>query len=119
MMVGWYFDIVIGFLIRIVIRLVRARGSSTWPVEKARVSDSRCPAAPYGGAVAEVVYTYIHEGSYFSGIHRQPFLLRGSAEDYAARFPAGSDVMRRVKRGEPEVSIVCDEDQSPGRLGRK
>jgi hypothetical protein len=119
MISGWYFDVVIGYLIRILIRAVRARGSNTWPVEKATVSNSRCPAAQYGGPVAEIIYTYIHEGSYFSGIQRKPFLLRGSAEDYASRFPSASDVLVRVKPGEPEVSIVCDEDQTPGRLERK
>jgi|HubBroStandDraft_1064217.scaffolds.fasta_scaffold54895_1 hypothetical protein len=117
-MVGWYLEVVVGYLIRIVIRAVRARGSSTWPLEKATVSDSRCPVAPYGGPVAEVGYTYTHEGRYFAGVHRMP-LLRGSAEDYVARFPASSDVVIRVKPGEPEVSLVCDEDQSSGILDRK
>jgi hypothetical protein len=65
-MVGWYLDVVVGYLIRIVIRGVRARGSSTWPVEKATVSDSRCPVAPYGGPVAAIGYTYTHEGHYFA-----------------------------------------------------
>jgi hypothetical protein len=37
-MVGWYLDVVVGYLLRIVIRGVRARGSCTWPVEKATVS---------------------------------------------------------------------------------
>jgi len=34
-MIGWYFDIVVGFLIRTVIRFVKIRSSETWPVEKA------------------------------------------------------------------------------------
>jgi hypothetical protein len=89
---GWYVDVVVGYLIRILIWAVRAGGSSTWPVEKATVSDSRCSAASYEGPVAEVVYTYIAKRAPSPGIHREPFLSHVSAEDYAARFPAGSDV---------------------------
>ena len=105
------------YLIRLVIRMVKARASDTWPVVKGTVSTSNCPPASYGGPVAEVVYTYIHEGSYFSAIHRKPFLLHASAQDYAAQFPTGSDIIARVKPGQPETSIVCDVDQAPARLG--
>ena len=110
-MVGWYLDIVVGYLIRLVIRLVRTRGSDAWLTEKAKVSASSCPSAPYGGPRAEVGYTYVHEGSYFSGMYRRGFILRSSAEDYAALFPADSDVVIRLKPGEPETSIIRDDDQ--------
>jgi hypothetical protein len=35
-MIGWYFDIVVGFLIRAVVRFVKIRSSETWPVEMSR-----------------------------------------------------------------------------------
>jgi len=110
-MVGWYLDVIVGYLIRLVIRLVKAHGTDAWPVEKAKVSASSCPPAPYGGPFAEVCYTYVHEGGYFSGIHRRGFILRSSAEDYAARFPTDSGMIVRLKPRQPETSIVCDEDQ--------
>jgi hypothetical protein len=44
-------------------------------------------------------------------MHRRGFILRSSAEDYAARFPADSDVVIRLKPGEPETSIIRDDDQ--------
>jgi hypothetical protein len=77
-MVGWYFDVVVGYLIRIVIR----RELLLWDTPTA-------------------------------------FLVARVSRRLCRPIPSGSDVMLRVKRGEPEVSIVCDEDQSPGRLGRK
>jgi hypothetical protein len=40
----------------------------------------------------------------------------GSAEQCAARFPTGGDVIVRVKPGEPEMSIVRDDDQAIGIL---
>jgi len=98
-MISWYFDIVIGYLIRTVIRIVKARGSNAWPVNKATVANSGCPAFSYGGPVAEVGYTYIYEGGYYSGVHREPFLLRGSAKEYAARFSTVSGIIIRVKTG--------------------
>ena len=118
-MIGWYFDVVIGYLIRTVICLVKARRSNAWPVNKATVASSFCPAFSYGGSVAEVGYTYIHEGSYYYGVHREPFLLHGSAKEYAARFLRGGGIIIRVKPGEPETSLVRDEDQTlnAGALG--
>jgi hypothetical protein len=116
MMVGWYMDVLVGYLIRILIQMTKERGSSRWPLEKAKVTGSNCDAAVYGGPVAEVIYTYTHSGEYFSGMHREPFILRDSAEEYAARFPAGGDVIVRVKPGEPEVSIVREDDQAVGIL---
>jgi hypothetical protein len=117
MLTGWYVDILVGYLIRIVILMIKARGSKAWPVEKGTVTGSRCDPAVYGGPVAEITYTYTHKGEYFSGMHREPFILRDSAEEYVTRFPAGGDLIVRIKPGEPEVSIVRDRDQACGMLG--
>ena len=114
MLSGWYVDIFVGHLIRILIRTVKARGSDRWAIEKGMVTGSRSDPAPYGGPVAEVTCTY--EGKYFSGMQREPCTLRGSAEEYAARFREGSDIIARVKPGEPEVSIVRQRDQAIGIL---
>src|SRR5881628_3658375 len=48
-MTGWYFDIVLGFLIRTVVRFVKIRSSETWSVEKGTISSATCPTAVYGG----------------------------------------------------------------------
>jgi hypothetical protein len=116
MMVGWYLDVLVGYLIRIMIRMMKARGSSTWPVEKGTVTGSSCDAAAYGGPVAEITYTYTHKGEYFSGMNREPFILLSSADEYVARFRAGGDVIVRVNAGEPEASIVREDDQTLGIL---
>jgi hypothetical protein len=116
MMFGWYFDVLVGYLIRTVIRTLKARGSGHWPVERAKVTGSRCDDAAYGGPVAEVTYTFTHNGEYCSGMHREPFLLSDSAKNYAERFPEGGEFIVRVKPREPETSIVCDDDQAVGIL---
>ncbi|HYU47571.1 MAG TPA: hypothetical protein VEK84_15510 [Terriglobales bacterium] len=117
MALGWYMDVLVGYVIRLVILTIRARGSRRWRLEKATVTASNYDGYAYGGPVAEVIYTYTHEGELFAGIHQEPFILNSSAEEYAARFPRGGDVIVRVKSGEPEVSIVCDRDQAVGILG--
>jgi len=118
-MVEWVLDVLIGYLIylfRSVIRMVEARGSGTWLVVKATVTGSSCDAT-YLGAFAEVTYVYTFQEEPFSGMHREPCISHGSAQEYVARFPAGGDVIIRVKPREPEVSIVRDRDQAVGILG--
>lgn len=106
-MIGWYFDIVVGFLIRAVVRFVRIRSSETWPVEKGTISSATCPLAAYGGPVAELGYTYIHKGEYYSGVHGKAFMLRGSAEDFVSKIVIGSQIAVRVKPTQPETSVVA------------
>jgi|SRR5271166_6141205 len=116
MLTGWYMDILVGYLIRILIGIVKARGSDHRLVEKAQITGSRCDGAGFGGPVGEVTYAFHHQGEFCSGMHREPFLLRSSADDYISRFTTGSDVIVRVKPGEPEVSTVRQRDQVIGIL---
>jgi hypothetical protein len=109
-MIGWYFDIVVGFLIRTVVRFVKIRSSKAWAVEKGTISSATCPTAVYGGPVAEVGYTYIHKGEYYAGIHRKAFMLRGSAEDYVSQTVIGSQIAVRVKPTQPETSVVAADE---------
>ena len=105
-MIGWYFDVVVGFLIRIVIRFVKLRRSEAWPVENGTISAATCPAATYGGPVAELGYTYIHNGEYYSGVHKKAFMLKSSAEGYVSKIHIGSQIPVRVKPTDPETSVV-------------
>lgn len=106
-MIGWYFDVVIGFLIRTVVRFVKMRSSNRWPVEKGTISSATVPTTVYGGPVAELGYTYVHKGEYYSGVHRKAFMLRHSAEDYVSRIVIGSQIGVRIKPTQPETSVVA------------
>jgi Protein of unknown function (DUF3592) len=117
-MLGWYVDIIVGYTIRITVQAIKARGSSRWPRQRAKVTGSNSEYSPYGGQVAEVTYTWNRDGEYFSGMHKEPFLLHGSAVEYAARFRAGGDVIVRVKPARPEVSIIRDNDQTWGMFSK-
>lgn len=107
-MLGWYLDIVVGYVIRTILRFVKIRRSETWPVVAGTISSATCPVAPYGGPVAEFGYTYIHNGEYYSGVHKTAFLLEDSAKDYVGRFVIGSQIGVRVNPANPERSIVVE-----------
>jgi hypothetical protein len=116
MLAGWYIDILIGYLIRAVIRLVKLRRSESWSLEDAVVSSSTRPLAPYGGPVAEIGYTYNHAGGYYAGVHGKPFILRSSAEEYAAKFAVGAHITIRIDPKRPEVSVFREDDQTRMRV---
>jgi hypothetical protein len=115
-MLGWYLDIIVGYIVRITMRTIKGRGSGRWPLQRAKSTGSNCEYSPYGGQVAEVTYTWNRGENYFSGAHKEPFLLHRSAVEYAARFPMGGDLIIRVKPSNPEVSIIRDGDQTWGML---
>jgi hypothetical protein len=48
MLLGWYFDVIIGYLIRTVVLAVKTRLSKAWPIEKTNVSSSTCRHIPTG-----------------------------------------------------------------------
>jgi hypothetical protein len=107
-MLGWYVDVLIGYAIRSLIRFFRKLRSEKWPVEKGTVSSAICPAAVYGGPVAELGYTYIYNGEYYSGIHTKAFLLRDSARRYVNGIIVGGQVPVRVDPAQPEKSVLVD-----------
>ncbi|MGA9353608.1 MAG: DUF3592 domain-containing protein [Terriglobales bacterium] len=117
-MPGWYLDIIVGYIVRITMRTLKARGSGRWPLQKAKVTGSNCEYSASGGQVAEVTYAWNRDGEYFSGMYKEPSLLLSSAVEYAARFPAGGDVIIRVKPSHPEMSIIRDSDQSWGMFSK-
>ena len=108
---GWFVDIFVEYLIRTVVRIVKRRGSSTWPVAKATVTSTACPNAVYGCDVAEVDYTYRVEGELYTGTNEKPFILHNSWEDYVRRYAQGTEFTVRVKPDNPALSIVREGDQ--------
>ena len=67
-----------------------------------------CPSAVYGGPVAEIGYTYIYNGEYYSGIHTKAFVLRDSAQDYVNRIIIGEQIPLRVNPAQPETSVFVE-----------
>jgi hypothetical protein len=113
---GWFLDVFVGYLItayRIIVRVARGRKSNGWPEATATVCGASCETQSYmPRPVAEIVYTYRFEGGFYGGVDEKPFFLDSSAKAFASRFTRGDTIVIRVKPGEPETSLVRDEDQA-------
>ena len=109
---GWFVDIFVEYLFRVIVRMFKRRGSDTWPLVKATVTVSDCPNAGYGCDVAEVHYTYRVDGELYTGTNEKPFISHNSGEAYTSRFAPGTEFSVRVKPGNLLVSVVRDGDQS-------
>jgi hypothetical protein len=109
---GWFVDVYIVYLFKWLFRLVRRRGSNSWPVIQASVTSSIASPGGFGCSTVEVIYTYEIDGRIFGGRNEKPFISPNSAENYLADFPQGSRVIVRTKPEMPEVSVVLDSDQS-------
>src|SRR5215813_11541185 len=103
-------DILFAYLIRVVVRFVKARGSSAWLVCQATVTGSRYRLETCD--VAEITYLYYVDDEPFTGISQEPFLLSTLAKRQAALFPPGSKIVIRVNPADHKTSIVRDADQS-------
>ncbi len=109
---GWFVDIFVEYLFRVIARMIKRRGSGAWPVAKATVTSSTCPKAMYGCDVAEVYYTYRVDGELYTGVNEKPFISHDSGGNYVSNFAPGREFTVRVKPGYPLVSIVREVDQN-------
>jgi hypothetical protein len=113
---GWFVDIFVGYLItlfKMVARERKARRCKDWRVTTATIVGTSSQAEPFiPRPVAEIVYTYHLDGGFYGGVDEKPFYRESSAKDYASKFSKGDNLIVRVKPGEPEVSLVRDEDQT-------
>lgn len=107
---GWYFDVLIEFLIRSVVRWAKSWRSHHWPVVEAKLAG--VTVLPYTGGCekTQLVYRYRFEGQYYGGYIEKPFLSRTSAEEYAKEFKAENMLPIRVRPDTPEISFLRDED---------
>lgn len=112
-MLDWYIDVIIGYLIRTVVRFSKIRRSKAWPIEKAVISSVICPKFAFGGPYAELGYTYTHNGQYYAGVHRKPFMWRSSAEDYAAQCQVGEEIQCASTRVSPKRRLLQSMTEVP------
>ena len=109
---GWFVDIYVEYLFRIMVRLFKTCGKGTWPVVEGTVTDSDCPASALGCPVAEIYYKYVVAGELYTGIHEKAFILLSSAEHYAHQLAAGAHLKVRLDPTSAAISVVLDRDQT-------
>ena len=107
---GLVLDIYVEFVVRIMLRFFRARGSKSWPVVSAKVTATYCDPGGFGCAVANIAYKYRFEGEVFTGIDANPFVAGNSAKNYLEYHSPGSELLIRVKPGTADISVVRQDD---------
>ena len=108
---GLVIDIYIEYFYRLMVRMIKRRGSNTWPLVKATVTSSSCPGAGYGCDVAEIYYKYRVDGELYTGVNEKPFIIHNTGENYVSRFAPGTEFTVRVKAEDVAISVVRDGDQ--------
>jgi hypothetical protein len=104
-MAGWFLDIFIEYIFRMLVRATKLLRSRNWPIVKATVLSAECPHASYGCTVATVYYEYAINSEKYGTAYEKPFISRDSGADYAAQFVKGMDLKVRVKPSNPTVSV--------------
>jgi len=88
-------------------------GVGKWATADAVVTGDPVRVEGFFGATVEIVYSYRVEGELYTGLHEE-LAFMGSDSEYMERFTKGRTFVVRVKPGEPEVSVVRDDDQGDG-----
>lgn len=111
-MAGWFLDVLVAYLIRVVVRFVKARRSASWIVCKGTVTTSKRSREALECELAEITYLYRVDGEPYAGTNQKPFLSSKLADIHVAWFPPGSEITVRVNPADHQISIVRDADQS-------
>jgi hypothetical protein len=102
---GWFADIFIEWIVRMVAKVIRRIQSHRWPVVDGVVTRSLCSRALYGCHVADVHYDYSFEDVEYSAFHEEPFLMHDSGEEWARSVRIGSKILVRVNPHDPSQTV--------------
>lgn len=107
---GLFLDILVVYLIRVLVRRWRQRGTSAWNLKEARIADISYRPTAWGCSFVELIYLYNVDDKNLARMESVPFLSDSSANGYVRNHPRESSLSIRVNPGKPEVSVVVDED---------
>jgi hypothetical protein len=105
-MAGWILDIIVEYLVRVVMRIVQLLRSRPWPTATATVTSSSYVKAGFGCDIVNVSYKYRVNGESYAGVYKKPLFLGSFYRNYVTRFPSGTELIIRVKPGNPSISIM-------------
>ena len=108
---GFFADLYIALFIRFVARLVRNHKSRNWPTVAATISSTDSERIGFGCPCSQVNPTYSVAGETYTGFHVRGFIFRDSAEEYGNGFMNRGRAVVRIKPGNPECSVLRDDDQ--------
>jgi hypothetical protein len=103
---GWFADIFIEWLVRMIAKIVRRISSQSWPIVDATVTAARYNHASYGCDITDLHFDYSFDGQEYSGLQEQPFIMGALAKDFALDYPAGARIKLRLKPSQPDVTVA-------------
>ena len=106
---GLILDKLIVFLYRLIATLIGEYLSRDWPRTKGILTEAHISD---GYPLAEVTYSYIVNGSSYSGVYRKGFWYTDSAVRFADRLTAQTELVVRYRLGSPTESFLRKDDQS-------
>jgi hypothetical protein len=106
---GLSIRLVVG-LFRLAQRRINVIGSTAWPIADGKVFGCAVQRDDLQGWVAEITYSYVAFGEYYSGTYRRGFRRKRKAEAFRGRFPGTTPIPVRYKAEQPEVSTLLLRD---------
>ena len=97
---------------RLAQRRIQVIGSTAWPMANGRIFDISVQHDDIHGWAAELTYSYLAFGEYYSGIYRRGFRRKKKAEAFLERFPRETPIPVRYKAEHPEISTLLLSDLS-------
>jgi hypothetical protein len=97
--------------LRVIMRWPSVISAGQWLLANATVTTPPRSSEGIACRTVEIVYAFRVKDELYTGLHEEPFLSTESLTDYIERFGEGRHVIVRVKPGNPEVSVVREEDQ--------
>jgi hypothetical protein len=103
---GWFVDIFIEWLVRMIAKIVRRIVSQSWQIVDATVTAAVYNNASYGCDITDLHFDYSFDGQEYSGLHEEPFIMGALAKDFALDNPAGANIKVRLKPLQPDVTVA-------------
>lgn len=91
-------------------RRIQVAGSTAWPMADGRIFSGEVKQDDVQGLVAEVTYSYVALGEYYSGTYRRSFIRKKRAEAFLERLPPNTPVPVRYKAETPDISTLLLSD---------
>jgi hypothetical protein len=95
-----------------VARHFQRRISDRWPVTEAHVFQTIIDQNSKATWMCRVVYSYSLRGDYFSGEDERVFATESAAEKFEEQFPKNRKILIRYHPGNPELTMLREEDNS-------
>ena len=107
---GFFLDIYVEYFVRVIVRFFERWNARSWNIMTAEVTDTGYRRGGIGCAVADISYRYEIDGQLYTGTNSVPFISDGSAKDYVEHYGPKSQMLIRVRPGDPGFSVVREAD---------